>query len=305
MPRACTSIALRVRRGFTLIEMLVVVAIIGVLFALVFPSLAASRQLAIKAQCGSVMRQAGIGFGAYRADHREWIIRLEPKTGSTATSGYRWNLNAQLTYSQALEAYWPSHTRYCPSIANPDKTTFEWTYTAPLLDNLYAASGYMPGRATPPGSYTANGYLKLVPGPAIYTPGSSSNPALWGTIYRNASGKTYDPLYSQPLLADYFQSSNHSSPYRIAAHNGDKAISRTDNRIDSQGGHSLWEDGHIEWHLWPQSAGSLFKPELSSGFTQVNYYPFSISVGGASEGWTSSGNEYTRYYFWCKQAPRG
>jgi prepilin-type N-terminal cleavage/methylation domain-containing protein len=291
------------RPGFTLIELLVVISIVALLVALILPSVTAARRLAVKVQCGSVMRQAGIGFGAYRADYNEWLIRIEPKTGSTATSSLRWNLNASLTYSQALEAYWPPAARYCPSVAKPDKTTFEWAYTSPLLDNLYAASGYMAGRSTPPGSLNPNGFVKLKPGPAVYMPAATSNVSLRGTIYR-LSGKTFDPLYAQPILADYLQSTNHTSPYRIAPHNASAAVDRESNLIDSDGGHTLWEDYHLEWHLWPQAAKTVFKPELFSG-SQVNDYPLDISNGSAVEGWTASGNEYNRYYFWCKQAPRG
>ncbi len=291
-------------RAFTLIELLVVISIISLLLALMLPAISASRRLAVKVQCGSVMRQASIGFGAYRADYNQWLIRIEPKTGATPTSSLRWKLNASLTYSQALEAYWPPAARYCPSVAKPDKTTFEWAYTSPLLDNLYAASGYMAGRSTPPGSINPNGFVKLTPGPAVYMPAATSNIALRGTIYRNAAGKTFDPLYAQPLLADYLQSTDHASPYRIAPHNASNAVDRQSNLIDSDGGHTLWEDYHLEWHAWPDAAKRVFEPENYT-VTQVKLYPLDISNTSAPEGWTASGNEFNRYYFWCKQAPRG
>jgi prepilin-type N-terminal cleavage/methylation domain-containing protein len=294
----------RSSKAFTLIELLIVISIIALLIALSLPAITASRRLAIKVQCGSVMRQAGIGFGAYRTDYREWVIRLEYKTGSSATSGRRWYLDERLTYSQTLEDYWPPAARYCPSVAKPDNTTFEWAYTAPLLNNTYAAEKYMAGRATPPGSLIPNGYVKLVPGPAVIT--DVGVPSQWGSIYKNSSGKSFDPIYSQPLLADYLQSTNAAAPYRIAPHNGTDALSRTDKRIDSEGGHTLWEDYHVEWHLWPDAAkaANMFDPSSTYANTGIIQYPRDISSGTYPEGWTASDNGTPRYFFWCKQAIR-
>jgi len=50
------------RKGFTLVEMLVVIAIIGILIALLLPALQAAREAARSAQCKSPLRQFGIGF---------------------------------------------------------------------------------------------------------------------------------------------------------------------------------------------------------------------------------------------------
>lgn len=50
------------RGGFTIVEMLVVVTIVGVLIALLLPALAAARGAARKVQCQSNLRQFFIGF---------------------------------------------------------------------------------------------------------------------------------------------------------------------------------------------------------------------------------------------------
>ncbi len=70
-------------RGFTLIELLVVVAIIAVLVSLLLPSLARSRQAAYAAQCGSNLRQLGLGIAYYAANNHEWMCAASPYHGGS------------------------------------------------------------------------------------------------------------------------------------------------------------------------------------------------------------------------------
>jgi prepilin-type N-terminal cleavage/methylation domain-containing protein len=53
------------RAAFTLVEILVVVAIIGVLVALLFPGIQAARESARKTQCANNLKQIGLGMHAY------------------------------------------------------------------------------------------------------------------------------------------------------------------------------------------------------------------------------------------------
>jgi prepilin-type N-terminal cleavage/methylation domain-containing protein/prepilin-type processing-associated H-X9-DG protein len=62
------------RSGFTLIEVLVVVSIIGLLIALLLPAVQGAREASRRAACGNNLRQIGLALSAYEAAHRTFPI---------------------------------------------------------------------------------------------------------------------------------------------------------------------------------------------------------------------------------------
>ena len=65
-------------KAFTLIELMVVIAIIGCLISLLMPSLVAVRQKADSLKCVSNMRQIGVSALLYVNDHGQRTPTIEP-----------------------------------------------------------------------------------------------------------------------------------------------------------------------------------------------------------------------------------
>jgi prepilin-type N-terminal cleavage/methylation domain-containing protein/prepilin-type processing-associated H-X9-DG protein len=84
----------RRRSAFTLIELLTVIAIIGILAAIIIPTVGKVRQSAKSAQCLSNLRQMGMGFNLFAAENKGRLPRV--------------GLNPRPTKPDVLDALWYS-----------------------------------------------------------------------------------------------------------------------------------------------------------------------------------------------------
>ena len=79
----------REKRNFTLIELLIVVAIIAILAGMLLPALAKARKASEKARCSSNLKQIGNAQSMYRNDWNDFIAPPTP-VGKPHPGNYYW-----------------------------------------------------------------------------------------------------------------------------------------------------------------------------------------------------------------------
>ena len=120
------------KRAFTLIEVLIVLFVIGVLAALLFPTFERARSNARRSSCQSNLKQIGLGFMQYNRDYDEMFpLAYADSDGSGA-----YNPNFDAGWMQILQPYIKSTTIFqCPSETSPYSPPLQATdywYSAPV-----------------------------------------------------------------------------------------------------------------------------------------------------------------------------
>lgn len=138
------------RRGFSPLELLVVLVVIAILIALLLPAVQSSRETARRLNCQANLKQIGLAIHAYEATHR--------RIPASETLGYSWqalilpeieqaSLYRQIDFTVNYQQSHPAGKVVIPLYLCPSETT---------------ASVSIPGTART--SYAANGGTGLLDG---------------------------------------------------------------------------------------------------------------------------------------------
>ena len=104
------------RTGFSLVEIVVVVAIISVLTAILFPAVQSAREAASRTSCANNLRQIGVALANYHTSFEQFPVGcLEWRSTDPAQRQLAWNafllpfleqesLHAQIDFDQAYDS---------------------------------------------------------------------------------------------------------------------------------------------------------------------------------------------------------
>jgi prepilin-type N-terminal cleavage/methylation domain-containing protein len=214
-------------RGFTITELLVVIAVIVVLLGLLFPALAGIRRSGLMAKSMSNMRQVGVWMGLYSTDNRDFIVPSQFNYRSNSYPGKVRSVIMQQpligrehagTWADILWTVFEIGVFPDARAPRPDGIGHDYKYDSPdgvLYRHLSGTKIVNPLRSAAPNSRSTHKSPNNLPRP--YGPGASEA-GLAGYFaannFFNADPDAYDRCLQDPLPANWYTNGQIKLPER-------------------------------------------------------------------------------------------
>jgi len=224
----------RRRRGFTLVELLVVIGIIALLISILLPTLSKAREVAKRTACLSNLRQVQQAFAIYAGQYKDWVPLGYQTTTPTSKGAYQMNYNVSASKYLIMFGYLlqgklmqTPQVMYCPS----EQSYLYHMYNSPL--NKWPPAPTL----NPPKSGTTRAGYGMRPGigmgPNEDFQWTSTDGLAPGVAPNTKSAETKQPmampklskLKNRAILADIFASpervnTRHNKGINVAYANG-------------------------------------------------------------------------------------